>query len=234
MNRQTRSNSVTSIPDEDSKLDKLFRKLDMKLDNVSSKLRDELTTCIGDAVNHLEKTITANQKQVNTRIDHLEQHVRDFERINRLKDVIIRGVPYHPPENLWATFGKIANEVRFNFDMNYSVDTVFRLGTSAASSNTSAAILVKFATQKLKHEFMAVYFAHNNLRLNKIGYESDNRIYISDNLSKSNNTILKRAIELKKTGAIEKVATKFGHVLVKWKESNILVKILDIDQLNKN
>lgn len=219
--RNARNNSVS----EDN-----FSKLFEKIDKLSTELKTEFTTGINNAVIKLEQSIADGQRHTNARIHVLELHREELERQNRIRDVIIRGVPSLPGENLWKLFEKIMSALNFEFQIFYSIDTIFRLGNSANKPGSSNAILVKFATLKLKQEFMASYFSDNNLRLSNIGINSDSRIFISENLSKANNILLKRAIELRKSGTVEKVSTKFGYVLVKWKNENKFVKITSVTQ----
>ncbi len=79
---------------------------------------------------------------------------------------------------------------------------------------------------------MNLYFKHGKLNQHDIGCTTTNRIYASDNLTKTNGTIHYKAIQLLKTKQIWKVQIKSGLIFVQFSETdNDMVKINTLDDL---
>lgn len=79
---------------------------------------------------------------------------------------------------------------------------------------------------------MSKYFAFRQLNLRSIGMDSDQRIYASDNLTKTNFDIQQKAVRLLKEKVIFKVHTRNGHVYVKFKEDESFVLVQNSDDLH--
>lgn len=79
-------------------------------------------------------------------------------------------------------------------------------------------ILVKFFIQSNKAAFMKAYFEFINLNLTSIGFSSQERIIIRDNLTPKNHELFCIALKLRKTGQITKVKTISGLVYIHSKD----------------
>lgn len=76
---------------------------------------------------------------------------------------------------------------------------------------------LKFSTIVSRRTFHAKYFAFcktDALKLLHIGFDSSNRIFINENLSKTDLDLLKRAKHLKKIGKISRAYSYDGKVCV--------------------
>lgn len=76
---------------------------------------------------------------------------------------------------------------------------------------------IRFANLHYKDTFMSHYFkSPKSLTLKSLGYGSESRVYIHQNLSKLRYQAFKHAIQLKKNGLVTAVrTTAFGEVSVK-------------------
>ena len=78
---------------------------------------------------------------------------------------------------------------------------------------------------------MYKYFKFKNLKLDNIGFNSNIRIFINDNLTKLNSEIFRKASELKRLNKIAKIKIINGFVYFLPCDGNNFVKINNVHQL---
>lgn len=209
-----------------TKIDNIRNDLSVKLDDQLINIRSEISSSLELFRSDIEANVKALVNEQSARIDSVVASVVDNDRVTKLNDVIIRGIPYHSGENLLSIFQSIAKVIKFKPDVRYSVNNVFRLG------NGNKPILVQFVSQILKRQFMVKYFSKKNLNLSHIGIvNNENRIYCSDNLTADQNNIYVRAVQLLKSKRLNKVNTRNGFVYVKYLDADNFVKINQISEL---
>lgn len=201
---------MRSIMTLDTKIDGIRNDLSVEIGkhvrNEFEKHSEHFTNKIFDVVNHQTNKVNA-----------LEIEMENNERIARLNDVIIKGVPTNHKAKLVDVFGAICSTIGFSHSTITSINNMFRL----SNTNTqSSPILVQFATQLLKREFMSKYYSHGHLQLKHIGISSESRLYASDNLTKLNNSILQKSLQMVKKKLISKVRVRAGYVYVQSSNGN--------------
>lgn len=173
------------------------------------------------------------------RIDSLENDKKIMDKVN---DLIIIGIPYSMDENLRATVSNIS--VVINYEENDSIISAVRFKSLRPESNVVdnnatkvAPIILKFKTTPSRRTFHAKYFAFcktDALKLSHIGIDCNNRIYINENLSKTNLDLLKKAKKLKKSGKIAGAYSYDGKVCVYHQKSDKKFEIIsNVEDLNK-
>lgn len=210
----------------DGKFDKISEDFKSNLDKQTIKVRKEFQKHLSEFDDKLVCVIN----EQSAKVCELESVNENNERISRLNDVVIKGVPYAQNEKLFEIFDKIAVAINFGHSKFSSLNNLFRLKSS--SDSLSPPILLQFSTQLLRREFMSNYFAHGNLKLSHIGLTSENRIYACDNLTKHNNTILRKALTMVADKSLSKVRTRAGYVNVQLPDSNVFVLIKSVDELD--
>lgn len=209
-----------------TKIDNIRCDLSVKLDEQLINIRGEISSSLELFRSDIEANVNALVNEQSARIDSIVASAVDNDRISKLNDVIIRGVPYTSGEKLLSIFQSISKAIEFKPNAQYSVNDVFRLG------NGNKPILVQFVSQMLKRQFMVKYFSKKNLNLSHIGIvNSENRIYCSDNLSADHNNIYVRAVQLLRSQCLCKVNTRNGFVYVKYLDADNFVKINRISEL---
>ncbi|KAJ6647970.1 hypothetical protein Bhyg_03195 [Pseudolycoriella hygida] len=162
------------------------------------------------------------------RVNKIENDIENNNRMSRLNDVIIRGVPANQTD-LLKMFVSIAKAIKFNHSKYDCVNNIFRI---RGNKNTSP-IIIQFTTSIYKREFMSSYFKFGQLKLSDIGCESNSRIYVSDNLTKHNSDIHHKALQLIKDKRLSKVTTRSGFIFVQQLNSDDIVKVSDLEGLLK-
>lgn len=228
------------VANEQSDTDKIFvflNKLDMKFDKISEDFKSNLDKQTIKVRNEFQKHLSEFDdklvcviKEQSAKVCELESVNENNERISRLNDVVIKGVPFTQNEKLFEVFNKIAVAIKYDQSKFSSLNNLFRLKSS--SETRSQPILLQFSTQLLRREFMSKYFAHANLKLNHIGFTSENRIYACDNLTKQNNSILQKALAMVADKRLSKVRTRAGYVNVQLPNKTDFVLIKSVDDLD--
>lgn len=108
---------------------------------------------------------------------------------------------------------------------------------SSSSANikelSAPCILVKFQVLKQKNDFMAAYFKYGQLILKDVGFSTLDRIFVRENLTPRSHTIFRKALTLKKSGAVAKLKTVDGQVIITLQNGNRLIirSLSDLDHL---
>lgn len=231
--------SVHKIDKSDDKMLSMLKKLNLKIDKnhadigakidlISAHHRDELLVNIREMESKMDDKFTKCFATNTSQVDHVINIVENNERIAKLNDVVLRGIPSDHKENLVTTFDQISLAIGFEAKCS-AVNVIIRL--KRGSNETAAPILVKFVSAIMKRDFMAKYYARRDLNLNSIGSNTDGRIYASDNLTKRNFEIQVEAVKLLKDKKISKIHTRSGFVHVKFSGANEFVKILSLNDL---
>lgn len=157
------------------------------------------------------------------------------ERLRRLNDVIIRGVPLCGNESdreLRDMLLCIATGLDCVID-GRDVEFV-RVLSSLHAGNTSRMMLVRFSTVALRREFFGKYIAmEGGLRASCLGRSDDEHLYISDNLTGRNAAIRRRAVALLREGRLQRHFVREGlvHVIVAGDDGNRQRPIFSLEEL---
>ena len=149
----------------------------------------------------------------------------------------LHGVPFIENEDLTHLVKTLCESLEITVP---DIDNVKRLkGNPNRPTNTDAPIIIKLKTPQAKNKFLfdvADFKQKNNkthLLLNQMGFESDAKIYINEQLTKQNHNILKSAVRLKKQNRLWSVYTRRGMIYVKRQRNDNAVCVRNIDQLDK-
>lgn len=212
----------------ESKIDAQFQALAL---NLNSTLSNISMTC-----NERHSSSSAALASMSNKISTLQCQLDDEpDRLNRLADVIIRGIPILNNEcgNLLAQlFGAIAKAVDYDISAHPPVKTM-RLTSKTSSSVTSSPspILVKFASVDHKSLFMPKYFAKKTLSLADVGIGTHKRIYCNDNLTIRNQSLLRQA-NVFKSKLLYSVFTRNGFVFYCIAKGDTPIKLVDMSQIH--
>lgn len=206
-----------------------------------SLIREVLQSQVHELKNFREATskeINVVSSKCNERASQaaaFEDDVQDrFERETRKCDVVIRGIPIEGKLNesdLKELIVRLSSSIKVNIGMR---DLVFVRNASSQnnSRNRDATLIVRFSNLAVRREFMMEFFKAKVVNVRAIGYESDQRIYISDNFTPRNAAIRKRALELKSEGKIERFIIRDGLVLVSSRDQGRHLPVKSLDELN--
>lgn len=219
---------------------KLTSNINDKIDDICMKFDNRLVV-LGDDVNMLRKRIATLEDQVN--------------RYSRSNQINIRNILYTRNENLHNIFRAISSAIGFNkttYDQHIyrvlpkgnlhkpsmqpsdpanAIKSRLRNKASNHENYISPTIVVQFVTPWDKSQFMNMYFKHITLNLSEIGFSSDVRVFISENLTSVNYNIFRQAAQLKKQGTIFKIQITNGLVYICRVKDDKPLLINDINML---
>lgn len=240
------SGNISDVSNSNNKILKLLNDMNAKIDtnhkHISKQLEEqklymhkEINKALKDFENHIGIEFSKKFDEHTGQLNAIETRCDHQERIMKLDDIIIKGIPKTQQENLLDIFSLIGSALGFEHDKYCAVKNIIRIGNmsghSAANKVTTSFIIVTFGSQIFKREFMNKYYKRLNLNLGDIGYSLADRIYISDSLTKGNNVIQSLAHKLKTNGIIEKIQIRSGIVFVKYPGDAAFTKIENINQL---
>jgi len=200
--------------------DELIRSMSKQFES----LRQEFGL-LSERVNHLEATVRVIEiadSDLNTVKDELTavkaelQNLKDAanknENLSIASELRIHGVPADEQENLTNLFNKICTAANAPPPI---IKSIKRLKNSNNSTVVDGPIHVKLSSPRAKKSLLRSIAVlrrdkKTELALNHIGFESNTRIYINEQLTKHNYSILKAAVKMKKQNKFHAVFTRNG------------------------
>lgn len=148
-------------------------------------------------------------------------------RTARQSESIIRGIPLRgneSEEKLRSYVAAIASFIGFALHPTFVLSaTIFehrqKSGTAGAGAGAQRrgfpSMLVRFLSEPVRRGFFLKYLrSRDGLRTKLLGFDTDSRIYIVDNLTRLNEEILRKAKALKMSGHLRRAKVRHGAVLV--------------------
>lgn len=133
--RATRSAEVvTLIKNLQASMDANFIASDQKIDSLNQRIstqtdvwRSELNKVLQRQSIEMDDKISNLAEKILPRIDFLEKRNENFDRLSKLQEVIIRGIPYKENENLIRIFTNMSKSIKFPYENMYSLSTISKL-----------------------------------------------------------------------------------------------------------
>lgn len=201
-----------------AELRSMNKRFDEKFTNIAAKI-DKNIADLSNRLNDISGELDMVKKVTSVRLNKLEAdnnnlHI-EINRINKLCEILICGVPCIQGEIISTIFDKIATCI--GFIQKNSICHYARIKTPGTSPKKQPLILVTFNNKFSKKLFFQQYLAFikmQPLKLTNIDIDSDNPIYINENLTKHHLKLLLIAKQLKKCGKIHNVVTVEGNVCI--------------------
>jgi hypothetical protein len=210
----------------EDKVENLQAAMDSKIDRLRADIREELSGTIQENTTKIE----ANSNKLADLERKYEELENSHEFFEKSVDVIVRGIPMLKDENLNNHYKNIAAAINYNPEILPRVQT-FRLGRKKPGSRTDPPILIKFASRFERMDFFRAYLKDINLKLSDIGFTTDTRIYLSDNMTTMNRRIFQMAWKLRDEKKIFSVKTVSGKVYIRIRETDIPIAISNLSEL---
>lgn len=195
---------------------------------IINSMKNEFKAEIATINDKLEASTVSNSKKVdeisdkvdtlNNRINHVE---KDFERLSHMNELKLVGIPFSESENLANIFINIANLISYDTSNAINIPSLSRLIIKNKLTNDlqpSATIIMKFAAVYMKETFYNLYLRllpRKKITSKDLGFSSDTRIIVSENLTQQNHDIFIAASNLKREKKLAQVFTVNGIVNVK-------------------
>lgn len=229
-----------------NEIDKRFCEIREEISDVTERVT-QLETVAGDI-----ETVKMQLKEL--KLQSTNECLIDSKLANELKiikcqlnkqenlavscDLRINGIPYFATENLHEHFGNICNAIQINTP---SYKNIYRVNNNNKTNSRNAkdgTIVVKLFTPFDKNSILraVALFKRSQktqLRLCHIGFESNQHIYINENLTTTNFKILQASLNLKRKNLISSAYSLRGLIYIKCVSTDEPKLIEDITDLNQ-
>lgn len=147
-----------------------------------------------------------------------------------MNELVVSGVPFTKEEKPLEILSEICRAIKYTGGTD-SIETCFRLLANNSRNRSSPSIIVKFWGADAKNSFFNNYIATRTLCTSMLGFTAKSRVYVNENLTKSNFEIFRHARDLKKDGKVTRFTTQRGRVVVRVPNSDSPHIIESLDQL---
>lgn len=220
-NKRLRDDDATNQSDIQS-LDELWTRIDKAFGESNQRIEAKIETCM-EKINCLETQLAAvkdeccsNAKSFTAAVSDVRDDLAATDeyvaRLEKASELIISAVPFVPNENLKGIFEHIAGAIGCN---TLPIVNLKRLARTAIKPGEAPAIVCQFALRLDRDAFYRKYLEQRNLNLSHIGFQSNNRIFVNENLTLLARSIRAEALKLKREGQLLQVYTKDGIVFAK-------------------
>lgn len=176
-----------------------------------TKLRSDISLDLANIRKETEKATTDLLYTVGA---NKSECLSAVHRSSRANDLIVSGVPFVTGESLANYFIIWCRSLAYAVEATPLVE-IRRLARGTLTNGTVYLILIQFAITVQRNEFYARYLRSRKLSLTDIGFSTERRIFVNENLGPAEREIRMKALQMKKRGEIAGVYTKMGIVYVK-------------------
>lgn len=199
------------------KIDDLRSDINLKIDTVKAEL-DKKLEAVSQDVNSLKEDCARKFQQseevansIGVRMERITQSIGNLENRNEL---ILSGIPFITGENLYGYFDVLCKLLELRGPVQPVVD-MRRISSGKLDDGRDSIVLMQFSLKNARDDFYAAYLRKRDFKLSHLGFESDRRIFVNENLTVASRKIKAAAIRLKKSGKLVSVYTRGGIVYVK-------------------
>lgn len=207
--------------------DKLSQGIVNSLKSEITSIRSEFKSDIDSLASNLKSNVAKVDSEQSAQSERIERLEDTIARMQRNTELVISGIPVVADESCKEIVIKIAAVI--GFPLTLETISAFRLNKSGSQHtrrsgrNANAIgqhhndnnviyplILIRFSSQSDKTHFIGKYLTYKSLCLKDVGFQSDQRIYIKENLTTSNYKIFLRCAAAKRDNLISKFHTRDG------------------------
>lgn len=192
----------------------------IELSSKIDSIKTDLTGLITAVKDELNGKITNMRSELSNRIvevDYKTCVVADsLERLKKIGDLVIVGVPYDSNENIANILTALCNRIKF--DISYKPHQIFRTGIKTSSSTlnnikNTPAIILKFGDKLNANAMLNHFYACKPLpNAADLGFSIDANIYLNNSLTTLDRQIYSNCIQLKFHKLISRVMVIDGVV----------------------
>lgn len=204
--------------------DNLKGEMTTLVENMKTEFKEEIATLntkidsTTSAFNKKVDVINDTVSQLDSRMNYVE---KDHERLSHLNELKLVGIPIAENENLPDIFIKLSNIIGFDASNVSSIPIMSRGITRNRATNEislTPTIIMKFVAVHIKEAFYSLYLRllpKHKISAKDLGFTSEARIVICENLSRLNHEIFVSAYGMKRENKLAQVYTSNGIVNVK-------------------
>ena len=239
----------------ESKFKELNDSINTKMEKVSKNINTSKSEILGEisaqiADLHSKFNIITNRvKELELKINEcdtlraeiniLKEKAEKQDSIAISSEIRINGIPSNKNENLYDVFKRICHVINIPTP---NIQTIFRVKNKNNTQYNDGPIIVKLSSSYERNFLMRSFAVHRRqkrtlLTLEHIGLNSNQPIYINENLTKTNNTIMKAASKYKRENKFHAAYSLRGMVFIRISNNDapLLIKSLNmLDELASN
>lgn len=197
-----------------------------------NKLGDDLRAELAKGMDEIKTDLV----EVNSKLCCMRRDVFNnadaIARSNLSNDLIISGVPFIENEDLQYYFRTWCKTLGY-VDNSIPIVDIRRLTRTPPRAGNVYFLLVQFAITNQRNDFFSSYLRSHSLNLNQIGFQTNKRVYVNENLTPAARKIKSIAIDLRKAGELVKVFSRGGEILVRRKDDDRDVIIKSEEDLRR-
>ena len=186
--------------DMERKFENTKKRLQELNDHLKTNIVDQSVSSIKDTVIDALKEDNA---QLRNKVELLEKKLTEvdisrnkLEKYKRRNNIDIQGIPPQiPDEKLEEKVIEVSSAMNIAITKN-DLEDYHRLGKSSKST------IVRFANRKHCNAILSKKFETSKIDKSKLGFESNVKLHVSENLTPYNQTLAWKCRELKKAGVI--------------------------------
>lgn len=186
---------------------------------------------IADLEAKISEKFSVKLTELSNCVSEFETRIDNLERNLSRNDLVLNGIPYERGENLPVVFNTICTSLETPVP---AVNTVYR--TRSKTGNKDSSIIIKLNNVADKINILRTisnnYKQHRKtLTLRDAGFDSHQRIFLHENLTKRNYLIYREAHRMRRLKQIASVFTSNGSVYIKGKPDGNAQLITNRDDL---
>lgn len=205
-----------------------IRRLEHSFQSEMNKLRSDIALDLDNMRKESTKTTTTI---LNTVSLNKNECLAAVDRSMRANDLIVNGVPYVAGESLSNYFAVWCRSLGYT-DEDIPLTDVKRLVRGTPTAGVVYLIMIQFAITTQRNEFYGRYLRSRKLSLMDIGFSSNQRIFVNENLEPATRELRTKALQMKKKGQLSGVYTRMGILYVKKTTNDREKPILSEDDLH--
>jgi len=195
----------------------LDEKFSTKVDALSASvdaIRQEIKEEVVTRIDKNETAIAAHGERLVEVEEAIDELRNETEAASKATDLIVKGIPMLPRENVVNIYLQIAATIGYRNEDVPTAD-IFRLGKKKDGAKFDPPLLMRFTTVHAKNSFHRQYFRHSSLNLQDIGLSANQRIFITENLTKKHQEFYAAAMKLRREKQLYSVSTSRGVVMIR-------------------
>lgn len=241
-------NEMPTIKEFESLLDSKLQPIQTKLDGLVKQMNDNYTALQAklDLLEARNASLEAENATLTKKLQTCETSLNNLEQYSRRECVEISGIPEVKEENTDDIVIKVGSLIGLDIEKHDisishrlpkpSYSAAVREGPRASSNASSRApnIIVKFVRRETRDRFYKgrKLLRDKSTRDLDLARYSENKIYISENLTQANKDIFKESLQVKKDLKYKFIWTFYGRTYLRKDSESPVVAILKLSDLD--
>lgn len=225
--KRTKPDETSNSTDEMS-VAQLAQWISNKLDSTKDELAKQINDGMLSVKMEIKSELDSMRSQLDKSISDLNRSVQaNKEAIHSTASTLSRS--QYSNENLMEYFDIWCNQLGYS---STPLVDIRRLSKQPMTVGKSYKILLQFAITNQRCDFYYKYIRTRTLTLDQIGFKSNDRIFVNENLTPIAREIKNKALLARKDGKLQAVFSRNGEICIKKTVEAGVIPISSVDHLN--